>query len=228
MPSRSNSVSSQTSNKELSPNNIAINVVISDGKSESPAGDALHGHTADANNAPVAIKLNILPTHTVANLLNFLKADTTVDSNARLLMDSKPLSPASTVAELKLTSGATLSLDPPSARRSTSPTTTEAIVATDNKSTADSGTSTPATAASTPRSGTPAKKSRKPRCSKDGCNAPAQPIVGDCGYCAKRFCGKHRMLESHTCEGLADARQADKDRNTAKLEGERTVMLRGL
>ena len=36
------------------------------------------------------------------------------------------------------------------------------------------------------------------------------------------------MLESHQCEGLEDARQADKDRNTAKLEGERTVMLRGL
>ena len=36
------------------------------------------------------------------------------------------------------------------------------------------------------------------------------------------------MLESHNCEGLEDARKADKDRNTAKLEGERTVMLRGL
>jgi len=56
----------------------------------------------------------------------------------------------------------------------------------------------------------------------------AQPIVGDCGFCQKRFCGKHRMLESHNCEGLEDARKADKARNTAKLEGERTVMLRGL
>ena len=36
------------------------------------------------------------------------------------------------------------------------------------------------------------------------------------------------MLESHNCEGLEDARQADKERNAAKLEGERTVMLRGL
>ena len=62
----------------------------------------------------------------------------------------------------------------------------------------------------------------------DGCKVAAQPIVGDCGFCQKRFCGKHRMLESHQCEGLEDARKADKDRNTAKLEGERTVMLRGL
>lgn len=36
------------------------------------------------------------------------------------------------------------------------------------------------------------------------------------------------MLESHACEGLDDARQADRDRNTAKLESDRTVMLRGL
>lgn len=36
------------------------------------------------------------------------------------------------------------------------------------------------------------------------------------------------MLESHACTGLEDARQADKDRNAAKLQGERTVMLRGL
>ena len=223
MPSRSNSITSTTSNKELSPNNISINVIIADGKSEHLPQAR---HTIYANKVP-AIKLNTLPSHTVSNLVNFLKADTTVASDARLLMASQPLDPSSTVAELKLESGATLSLDPLSGRRSTSPTEPSTSTTTDAK--AISGTSTPAsTASSTPRSGTPAKKSRKPRCSKDACNAPAQPIVGDCGFCTKRFCGKHRMLESHNCEGLADARQADKDRNTARLEGERTVMLRGL
>lgn len=199
MSSQSNSVSTSAANQEPSADSISITVVIADGKT---------------------IKLSILPTHTVSNLVDFLKADTTVDSNARLLRDSQPLDPSATVASLSLTSGTTLSLDPPSTRRSSSPIQ-------DSKPT-ESSTSATTSAASTPRSSTPAKKPRKPRCSKDACNAPAQPIVGDCGFCQKRFCGKHRMLESHNCEGLADARQAEKDRNTAKLEGERTVMLRGL
>jgi len=36
------------------------------------------------------------------------------------------------------------------------------------------------------------------------------------------------MLESHSCSGLEDAKQAERDRNREKLEGERTVMLRGI
>ena len=36
------------------------------------------------------------------------------------------------------------------------------------------------------------------------------------------------MLESHACEGLEDAKQVERDRNREKLEGERTVMLRGI
>jgi hypothetical protein len=36
------------------------------------------------------------------------------------------------------------------------------------------------------------------------------------------------MLESHACSGLEDAKQAERDRNREKLEGERTVMLRGI
>lgn len=216
MPSRSNSVSSSTANQEPSADSISINVIIADGNSESCVANSTH----PPPNKPLAIKLNILPTHTVSNLVDFLKADTTVDTNARLLRDSQPLEPSATVSELKLESGATLSLDPPSTRRSGSPTEEPKPI---------TATVTPtSTASSTPRSSTPAKKPRKPRCTKDGCNALAQPIVGDCGFCQKRFCGKHRMLESHNCEGLEDARQADKDRNAAKLEGERTVMLRGL
>jgi hypothetical protein len=217
MSSHSNSISASTANQEPSADSISINVVIADGKSKAHATASID-QTA---NKPTAIKLNILPTHTVSNLVDFLKADTTVDSNARLLRDSQPLDPSATVASLSLTSGTTLSLDPPSTRRSSSPTQ-------ESKPTEPSMVSATTSATSTPRSSTPAKKSRKPRCTKDGCNAPAQPIVGDCGFCQKRFCGKHRMLESHNCEGLEDARQADKDRNTAKLEGERTVMLRGL
>ena len=45
---------------------------------------------------------------------------------------------------------------------------------------------------------------RKPRCSFKDCRDAAQRIVGDCSFCEGHFCGKHRLLESHKCEGLED------------------------
>lgn len=172
-----------------------------------------------------SINLKVNPTHTVANLLEFLSASATLPAGSRLLLAGKQLDPATTVSELQLSESSTLNLFTPSPRNSQEPessemtTTTLAAESPAPSSTTTSGTSTPT---STKR------KSNKPRCTKDGCKALAQPIVGDCGFCQKRFCGKHRMLESHNCTGLEDARQADKDRNTAKLEHERTIMLRGL
>lgn len=241
MRSRAGSATSTSSSKELSADNLSINVSINDDKCKTPA-PPLTGVNSSAN-SHTAIKLNIRPVHTVANILEFLSASTTLPADVRLIMDGKPLQPSSTVSELKLQESATLQLDPP-ARRSVSPTvanaelpqpTETAIKATQQlqppsqpQSQPQSGTSTPVS--TTSRTSTPSgtKKSNRPRCSKEACKAPAQPIVGDCGFCQKRFCGKHRMLESHNCEGLEDARQADKERNAAKLEGERTVMLRGL
>ncbi|OAP54860.1 hypothetical protein AYL99_11308 [Fonsecaea erecta] len=207
--SRSGSATSNTS-KELPADNMAIQVQISDEKT---------------------IKLNVRPVHTVSNVLEFLSASTNLPANVQLMLDGKPLEPSTTVGELKLQESSTLKLSSPP--RSTTPTDpsqpsppalpTDLSTAQPSASTSASSTPIPSGAA------TPTKrKSNKPRCSKDGCKSPAQPIVGDCGFCQKRFCGKHRMLESHNCEGLEDARKADKDRNAAKLEGERTVMLRGL
>ena len=66
-------------------------------------------------------------------------------------------------------------------------------------------------------------KKKGPRCGAVGCNGLAQRIVGECGFCGGTFCAKHRLLESHSCEGLDDARKESKDRNREKLEGERTV-----
>jgi AN1-like Zinc finger/Ubiquitin-2 like Rad60 SUMO-like len=228
MRSRSGSVASNTSNKELSSDNIPINVSICDDKSKSPNTPGLS--SSATNSDPTAIKLNIRPVHTVANILEFLSASTTLPQDVRLIMDGKPLDPSSTVAELKLRETATLQLDPPT-RRSASPTQSSPELpkpAEADVKPSQSGTSTPASATSRTSTPSGAKKSNRPRCGKAGCKTPAQPIVGDCGFCQKRFCGKHRMLESHNCEGLEDARQADKERNAAKLEGERTVMLRGL
>ncbi|RMZ79961.1 hypothetical protein DV738_g3053, partial [Chaetothyriales sp. CBS 135597] len=209
MRSRSGSTTSVTSTKELSVDNIPINVTICDGKT---------------------IKLNIRPIHTVSNILEFLSASTTLATDVRLVMDGKPLDPPSTVAQLKLQESSLLKLDPPS-RRSASPTQEPvAIPAAGSPTDTPTTSSTPATPtpASTSRTSTPSKRPSRPRCSKADCKALAPPIVGDCGFCQKRFCGKHRMLESHNCSGLQNARQADKDRNAAKLQSERTVMLRGL
>lgn len=46
--------------------------------------------------------------------------------------------------------------------------------------------------------------SKKPRCDASSCKEFAQRIVGDCGFCQGHFCGKHRLLEDHKCEGLED------------------------
>lgn len=171
------------------------------------------------------IPLKVQPSHTISNVLEFLSASTSLPAGSNLVLGGKQLDPSITVGELKLDETSTLNLYTPSPRESQEPeasdmtATLAAPSASSASSAANSGTSTPT---STKR------KSNKPRCKKEGCKAAAQPIVGDCGFCSQRFCGKHRMLEAHNCAGLADARQADKDRNTAKLEHERTVMLRGL
>jgi len=173
------------------------------------------------------IKLNVRPVHTVSNVLEFLSASTTLPADVQLMLDGKPLEPSTTVGELKLEETSMLKVSSPS--RSSTPTDHSQPQPSSEMTTTQAASSTSSTPAPTSGTATPTKKkSNKPRCAKDGCKIFAQPIVGDCGFCQKRFCGKHRMLESHNCEGLEDARKADKDRNTAKLEGERTMMLRGL
>lgn len=69
---------------------------------------------------------------------------------------------------------------------------------------------------------------KKIRCNAKDCKDAAQRIVGDCGFCKGHFCGKHRMLESHNCTGLEDCKKEEKDRNTQKLESERTVAIKGI
>lgn len=71
-------------------------------------------------------------------------------------------------------------------------------------------------------------KSKGPRCGAKDCRDAAQRIVGDCGFCAGHFCGKHRLLESHACPGLEDCKAESKERNREKLESERTVVVRGV
>ncbi|KAI9734654.1 MAG: hypothetical protein M1834_002255 [Cirrosporium novae-zelandiae] len=69
---------------------------------------------------------------------------------------------------------------------------------------------------------------RKIRCSFKDCKEFAQRIVGDCGFCSGRFCGKHRMLEDHKCSGLEDCRKESHERNADKLNSERTAVIKGI
>jgi len=48
-------------------------------------------------------------------------------------------------------------------------------------------------------------------------------LIGDCKYCMQKFCGSHRLPETHLCNGLEACRQASFDKNKAKLEVEKCV-----
>jgi len=69
---------------------------------------------------------------------------------------------------------------------------------------------------------------KKVRCTFKDCKEVAQRIVGDCGFCNGRFCGKHRLLEDHKCTGLEDCKKESHERNAAQLESERTTVIRGI
>ncbi|EON66976.1 hypothetical protein W97_06092 [Coniosporium apollinis CBS 100218] len=69
---------------------------------------------------------------------------------------------------------------------------------------------------------------KKIRCSYKECKDAAQRIVGDCGFCNGHFCGKHRLLEDHKCEGLEDCKKESHERNANKLNSERTMAIRGV
>ncbi|KAJ4412764.1 hypothetical protein N0V91_000526 [Didymella pomorum] len=75
------------------------------------------------------------------------------------------------------------------------------------------------------RGGMPPKKIR---CSHKECKDAAQRIVGDCGFCNGHFCGKHRLLEDHKCEGLEDCKKESHERNAIKLNSERTMAIKGI
>lgn len=185
----------------------------------------------------IAIPLNVRPSNSISDVLDFLSASTTLPSDVRLLFAGRHLPPCETVSSLKLQPASTLELLSPLRGGTAESEMGEASTLTDVKSAVEtpSGTETPTSGTATATTNTIIAKPtitpairRKPRCAHPPCKAAAQSITGDCGFCQKRFCSKHRMLESHACEGLEDAKKAERDRNREKLENERTVMVRGI
>jgi len=75
------------------------------------------------------------------------------------------------------------------------------------------------------RGGMPPKKMK---CTYKDCRDAAQRIIGDCGFCNGHYCGKHRLLEDHKCDGLEDCKKESHDRNAAQLNAERTTVIKGI
>ncbi|KAG4423814.1 hypothetical protein IFR04_003110 [Cadophora malorum] len=75
------------------------------------------------------------------------------------------------------------------------------------------------------RGGMPPKKIR---CTYKDCKQGAQRVIGDCGFCNGHYCGTHRLLEDHKCDGLEDCKKESHDRNAAQLNAERTHVIKGI
>jgi ubiquitin C len=64
---------------------------------------------------------------------------------------------------------------------------------------------------------------KKNKCAFGECNQKPVLLVGDCKYCNNKFCGSHRLPETHVCTGMESCRQAHFVKNKQKLEGEKCV-----
>lgn len=207
---------------------------------QSPSGHSKS--TPETNDPPIAdpdfatvTTLTIPPSTSIAmvkSLIAVQHPQALPSANARLTFNGRTLdSPEKTLADLEIPPSSTLEfalpsrLSPSEESSRSEPTSSDVASAAVATPTAAPTAAVPAKPA-TKSSGTPKRKG--PRCTSAGCNLAAQRIVGECGFCGGNFCGKHRLLESHSCTGLEDAKKADKDRNKARLESERTHMNRGL
>lgn len=59
---------------------------------------------------------------------------------------------------------------------------------------------------------------KKIKCSYKDCKDGAQRIIGDCGFCKGHYCGKHRLLEDHKCDGLEDVSSPSSPRVASEPE----------
>lgn len=60
------------------------------------------------------------------------------------------------------------------------------------------------------------------------CRDAAIQIVGQCPHCTLKFCGRHRLPETHNCAMQEQVRNAAFAANKKKLESEHTAGTRGL
>jgi ubiquitin C len=69
----------------------------------------------------------------------------------------------------------------------------------------------------------PSSPTKKSKCDFGDCNQKPVLIVGDCKFCASKFCAKHRLPEVHACPQMQTCREIHFLKNKTKLEKEKCV-----
>lgn len=69
----------------------------------------------------------------------------------------------------------------------------------------------------------PIKKKSKKLCHFKNCSSP-HSIIGDCSFCFKKFCTRHRLLEAHDCEHYREVKNDYHERNAKQLQSQQTVV----
>ena len=49
------------------------------------------------------------------------------------------------------------------------------------------------------------------------CSLQCALIIGDCKFCKRQFCGKHRLPESHVCPNIVTCQKEHFERNKKTL-----------
>ncbi len=115
-----------------------------------------------------------------------------------------------------LPSSGTLSANPLSTTTSTStPSTNNDTTTTTAKESSPQPSSNKVTKPIT-------KKKSKKLCHYKSCTNP-HSIIGDCTFCFKKFCTRHRLLEAHDCEHYRDVKNDYHERNAKQLHSQQTV-----
>jgi ubiquitin C len=65
------------------------------------------------------------------------------------------------------------------------------------------------------------KKSSK--CNFGDCSQKPVMIIGDCKFCSSKYCGSHRLPETHACTGIDTCRMQHFNKNKNKLEAEKCI-----
>jgi len=61
------------------------------------------------------------------------------------------------------------------------------------------------------------------RCAAAECKKKAVMLVGDCRFCRKSFCAKHRLPEDHVCGEMEECKKQQFEKNKEKLLKEKCV-----
>ena len=64
---------------------------------------------------------------------------------------------------------------------------------------------------------------KKSTCAMDGCTDRPVKIIGDCKFCQRKFCSRHRQVELHHCPNMQACRDQHFQNNQKKLSQEKTV-----